>query len=274
MLGVAYYHDDDYPHAIELLAPIVRQFPRDSLDGRETVQVLGLSVLPGRPHPRRRFRCSKKPARGPLTTSSWRRCSALAYIQTRQPDKAVAPLAQAFGAEPGSAGAHLLAAQMMVRLEFNDMADEQLRTALALDPRLPHGTPAARAERRLQEPARGGHRITSARSSRPIPETPPRSTGSVRLTRASRIGTRPSPRSSGRSGSTRTSAAPTSSSAGRISRRRSRQRPKACCAAPSSTTRTTSPRDTCTGRSCSGSAVRTKRRSSSTLPPGSRTAGR
>ena len=27
---------------------------------------------------------------------------------------------------------------MMVRLEFNDMADEQLRKALALDPRLPH----------------------------------------------------------------------------------------------------------------------------------------
>jgi tetratricopeptide (TPR) repeat protein len=60
-----------------------------------------------------------------------------AYIQTRQPDKAVSPLAQAFGAEPGSAGAHLLAAQMMVRFEFNDMADEQLRRALALDPRLP-----------------------------------------------------------------------------------------------------------------------------------------
>jgi Flp pilus assembly protein TadD len=49
MLGVAYYHSDDYPHAIEQLAPIMRQFPRESLEGREIVQVLGLSYyLAGR----------------------------------------------------------------------------------------------------------------------------------------------------------------------------------------------------------------------------------
>ena len=99
MLGLSYYLAGRIPDAI----PLLEETRAWAVDNIELAQVLGL-----------------------------------AYIQTRQPDKAVAPLAQAFGAEPGSAGAHLLAAQMMVRLEFNDMADEQLRTALAIDPRLPH----------------------------------------------------------------------------------------------------------------------------------------
>jgi tetratricopeptide (TPR) repeat protein len=137
MLGVAYYHSDDYPHAIEQLAPIMRQFPRESLEGREIVQVLGLSY----------YLAGRIPDAIPLLeeTRTWAvgnielaQVLGLAYIQTRQPGKAVTPLAQAFGAEPGTAGAHLLAAQMMVRLEFNDMADEQLHIALAIDPRLPH----------------------------------------------------------------------------------------------------------------------------------------
>ena len=62
----------------------------------------------------------------------------MAYIQTRQPDKAREALARAFGVDPASAGAHLLAAQMMVRIEFFEMAEPSCSEALALDPRLPH----------------------------------------------------------------------------------------------------------------------------------------
>ncbi len=46
-------------------------------------------------------------------------------------------LARLFGVAPGSAGAHLLAAQMMVRLEFEDMARAELEAAIAKDPRIP-----------------------------------------------------------------------------------------------------------------------------------------
>jgi tetratricopeptide (TPR) repeat protein len=136
LLGVACYHHDDYPRAIELLAPLVRRFPADSLDGRETVQVLGLSY----------YLAGRIADAIPLLedTRAWAvdnielaQVLGIAYIQTRQPDKAVAPLAQAFGVGPETAAAHLLAAQMMVRLEHHEMADEQLRQALALDPRLP-----------------------------------------------------------------------------------------------------------------------------------------
>jgi len=137
MLGVAHYHHDDYPRAIELLAPLAESFPRDSLEGREIVQVLGLSY----------YLAGHLAEAIPLleATRAWATANielaqvlGAAYIQTRQPDKAVGPLAQAFGEEPGTAGAYLLAAQTMVRLEFNDMADDQLRKALTLEPRLPH----------------------------------------------------------------------------------------------------------------------------------------
>jgi tetratricopeptide (TPR) repeat protein len=136
MLGVAYYHHDEYPRAIELLAPLVRHFPADSVDARETVQVLGLSY----------YLAGRIPEAIPLLeeTRAWAadnlelaQVLGVAYIQTRQPEKAVAPLARAFDVAPDTAAAHLLAAQMMVRLEHHEMADEQLRKALALDPRLP-----------------------------------------------------------------------------------------------------------------------------------------
>jgi len=137
MLGVAYYHHDDYPKAIELLAPLTDRFPRDSFEGRETVQVLGLAYyLAG--HLAEAIPLLEATRAWATTNIELAQVLGAAYIQTRQPDKAVAPLAQSFGIEPGTAGAYLLAAQTMVRLEFNDMADELLRKALTLDPRLPH----------------------------------------------------------------------------------------------------------------------------------------
>jgi tetratricopeptide (TPR) repeat protein len=136
LLGVAYYHADDYAHAIEALAPIVSQLPGDSIERREAEQVLGLSY----------YLAGRLPEALPLLeqTSRWAtdniqlaQVLGMAYIQTRQPDKSREALARAFGVDPASAGAHLLAAQMMIRVEFFEMADTELREALTLDPRLP-----------------------------------------------------------------------------------------------------------------------------------------
>jgi len=137
LLGVAYYHADEYVKAIETLAPLPDRLPAESVERRETVQVLGLTY----------YVAGRLAEALPLLeeTSAWARDNlelaqvlGMTYIQTRQPGKARAVLARAFGVEADSAAAHLLAAQMMVRVEFNEMADSELKAALVKDPRLPH----------------------------------------------------------------------------------------------------------------------------------------
>jgi tetratricopeptide (TPR) repeat protein len=61
----------------------------------------------------------------------------MAYIQTRQPDRARETWARAFHVPADSAAGHLVAAQMMVRAEMAEMAEAELSAALKKDPRLP-----------------------------------------------------------------------------------------------------------------------------------------
>jgi tetratricopeptide (TPR) repeat protein len=135
-LGVAYYHADDYAHAIQQLSSLAALFPDDSTERREAEQVLGLSL----------FLAGRYADAVPLLEAT-RRWAAdnlelgyvlgQAYVHTRQPDQARATFARIYGVDPESAAAHLLAAQMMIRLKFETLADAELARAVALDPRLP-----------------------------------------------------------------------------------------------------------------------------------------
>jgi len=137
LLGVAYYRADDYPHAIEILAPIVSKLPPESVERREAVQVLGLSYyLAGRLTDA--VPLLEETSRLATTNIELAQALGMAYIQTRQPDNARAALARAFGVDPQSPAARVLAAQMMIRIEFFEMADAELKAALAADPKLPH----------------------------------------------------------------------------------------------------------------------------------------
>jgi tetratricopeptide (TPR) repeat protein len=136
LLGVAYYQTDDHLKAIELLAPVAEKLPKDSLEQREANQVLGLSL----------YLVGRLPESIPYLekTRGWAvdniellNVLGNVYLQTRQPEKAREVFAKLFKVAPDSAAAHLLTGQMMVRLEFEEMARAELQAAIAKDPRIP-----------------------------------------------------------------------------------------------------------------------------------------
>jgi tetratricopeptide (TPR) repeat protein len=136
LLGVAYYHANDLARAIETLAPIIEQLPQNSAERREAAQVLGLS----------RYLAGHIADSIPFLeqTQAWAPNNieltyalGMAHIQTRQPGKARQSFARMFRLAPESAAAHLVTAQMMIRLEFEEFAEAELKQALAKDPKLP-----------------------------------------------------------------------------------------------------------------------------------------
>jgi len=118
LMGVARYHADAHLEAIELLSPLVEAFPEGSLERREVVQVLGLSYyLAGRLREAiPRLEETQAWAAGNLELSH---VLGMAYIQTQQPEKARASLARTYEVPADSAAAHLITAQLMIRVELD-----------------------------------------------------------------------------------------------------------------------------------------------------------
>jgi tetratricopeptide (TPR) repeat protein len=136
LLGVAYYHVNDHRRAIDRLAPIADLLPAGSIEQREAVQVLGLSY----------FLAGRFAEAVPRLESTrvWAADNAelayvlgQAYVQVGQADRARQTFARMFGVPESSAAAHLLCAQMMIRLESEALAEAELKRALEMDPRLP-----------------------------------------------------------------------------------------------------------------------------------------
>ena len=139
LLGVAYYHGDEHQRAIKQLVPLVSSpggLPEGSIERREAIQVLGLCY----------YLTGRYPEAIPLLeeTRVWAQDNlelgyilGLAYIQARQPDAARTSLARTFRLPPESAAAHVIAAQMMLRLEMEPQAEAELKRAIEKDPRTP-----------------------------------------------------------------------------------------------------------------------------------------
>ena len=134
--GVAYYHGDEPVKAIDTLTPVVDKLAEGSLERREAVQVLGLSLyLAGRlaesiPYlEKTRVWAVDNPELAYVLGN--------VYVLTRQPDRARESFARLFGVAPETAAGHLIAAQMMVRLEFEDLAEAELKKAIEKEPRIP-----------------------------------------------------------------------------------------------------------------------------------------
>jgi tetratricopeptide (TPR) repeat protein len=136
LLGVAYYHTNDLVRAIEILKPLATKFSSDSTEARETVQVLGLALyLTGQINDAIPF--LEQTRNWAPNNNELAYALGMAFIQTRQPAKARDSFARMFGVTPDSASAHLVTAQMMIRLELEELAETELKQAIEKDPKLP-----------------------------------------------------------------------------------------------------------------------------------------
>jgi len=131
--GVAYYKHSDFMSAAEYLQKELQQDAGDS----EATQLLGLS-----------YYFSGKPAQAvPLLekVNSWYPSAnvdasyvlGICYIQLRNYDRARKAFAAMYGVKPDSAPAYLFAARMLLREEFDPIAEHYAKQAIAIDPKLP-----------------------------------------------------------------------------------------------------------------------------------------
>ena len=163
LLGVAYYHADDPGKAIELLSPVVDRLPADSLARREADQVLGLAgVVVGRfAEAIPRLEATRRWAPDNLELAY---ALAQAYVQTQRADGARATVASIYGVAADSAAAHLLVAQLMIRLELEPQAEVELTQALAQGPEAADRQSSARPDRAVPRPVARGDRADHARA--------------------------------------------------------------------------------------------------------------
>jgi len=136
LIGLAHYHADDHVKTIEVLVPVASRLEPESLERREAEQVLGLSL----------YAAGRLAEALPYleSTRAWARDNVelhyflgLAYLQTGKLDAARGALAVTFGVPAEEGGAHLVTAQMLVRLNLDETAVAELERALEKDPRLP-----------------------------------------------------------------------------------------------------------------------------------------
>ncbi|MPZ19251.1 MAG: tetratricopeptide repeat protein [Luteitalea sp.] len=136
LVGVAYYHADEYDKAVQQLLAIHPKLPERSAERREVEKVLGLSLhLQGRSADAVPWLERARAAGGDSLELS--QVLAVAYLQTQQPDQVRAVLARLFGVPSDSAAASLLTAQLMIRHEHNKSAEAALEQAVMKDPKLP-----------------------------------------------------------------------------------------------------------------------------------------
>ncbi len=131
--GVAYYKKGDYSQAIVALKKALEADPKDG----EATQLLGLSY----------YLTGHAAEAAPLLeqVQSWMPRAnvdasyilGVCYIQAKDYDHARKAFATMYDVGPDSAAAYLFTARVLVRQEFDPIAEEYALKAVALDPKLP-----------------------------------------------------------------------------------------------------------------------------------------
>jgi tetratricopeptide (TPR) repeat protein len=137
LLGVAYFKVNEPIKAIAVLTPLVSQLPKDSFEQRETIQSLGMAhYLLG--HLSEAIPYFEQTLIWQKQSSELLLALGFASLQTQQVEKGRAAFAQLFQVPADSAAAHLLTAQMLIRVELNEPAEAELKLALTKNPKLPN----------------------------------------------------------------------------------------------------------------------------------------
>lgn len=132
-LGTAYYKKGDYIRAIDSFKQALAENP----DNKEAVQLLGLSYyLSGRPSEAIPL-LEKVQGWYPRANVDADYILGLCYIQSKDYPQARKAFAQMFAVPADSAASYLFTARMLLRQEFDPVAEEYAQKAIALDPKLP-----------------------------------------------------------------------------------------------------------------------------------------
>jgi tetratricopeptide (TPR) repeat protein len=132
-IGVAYYKGGDYLKAIDAFKKATQEDPAD----KEAIQLLGLSnYLAGRPAEAIPL-LEKVQGWYPRANVDASYILGVCYIQTKDYPQARRAFARMFDVPPDSAAAYLFTARVLLRQEFDPIAEEYAQKATALDPKLP-----------------------------------------------------------------------------------------------------------------------------------------
>jgi tetratricopeptide (TPR) repeat protein len=132
-LGAGYYKKGDYLKATGYLKQAIEEDKKDS----EAVQLLGLSYyLSGRPNEAIPL-LEKVQTWYPLANVDAAYILGVSYIQVKNYPQARVAFARMFDVPADSAASYLFTARMLLRQEFDPIAEEYAQKAVAIDPKLP-----------------------------------------------------------------------------------------------------------------------------------------
>ncbi len=132
-LGTAYYKKSDYLKAVDYFKAALAEDPLDN----EAIQLLGLSYyLAGHPGDAVPY-LEKVQSWFPRANVDAAYILGICYIQTKDYPKARTAFARMFDVPVDSAAGYLFTARMLLRQEFDPVAEEYAQKAAALDPKLP-----------------------------------------------------------------------------------------------------------------------------------------
>jgi tetratricopeptide (TPR) repeat protein len=132
-LGIAYYKKADYSNAIRFLKEATEQNAKDN----EATQLLGLSYyLSGKPQEAAPL-LEKVQTWYPNANVDASYILGICYIHLKDYPRARGAFAKMFDVGPDSAASYLFTARMLLRQEYDPVAEEYAQKAISLDPKLP-----------------------------------------------------------------------------------------------------------------------------------------